>query len=368
MNALESYLEQLNQIRGHGVAETSYYGPLVTLLNAVGESLASPVICVTQLKDTGAGLPDMGLFTAAQLEREDDVAAPAPLPGTLPARGAVEVKGLVADIEATVHSEQVARYLHRYGQVLVTNLRQFALVGRDEHGQLALLEAYTLAASEADFWAMARHPRRAEREHGERLRDYLARALLMPAPLDNPRDVAWFLASYAREARVRMLRALDSDTFPELTAIREALEKTLGIHFQGRQGDYFFYATLVQTLFYGLFSAWVLWEPPPNRPDEGFDWRLAAYELRAPVISTIFERLLLPSYLRQFDLFDTLNRTGDLLNRIDRGAFFEHFQQEHAVQYFYEPFLEAYDPELRKELGVWYTSPDTWPSPPGGAT
>ena len=27
----------------------------------------------------------------------------------------------------------------------------------------------------------------------------------------------------------------------------------------------------------------------------------------------------------------------------------------HAVQYFYEPFLEEFDPELRKELGVWYT-------------
>lgn len=25
------------------------------------------------------------------------------------------------------------------------------------------------------------------------------------------------------------------------------------------------------------------------------------------------------------------------------------------VQYFYEPFLEAFDPELRKQLGIWYT-------------
>ena len=25
------------------------------------------------------------------------------------------------------------------------------------------------------------------------------------------------------------------------------------------------------------------------------------------------------------------------------------------MQYFYEPFLEAFDPELRKQLGVWYT-------------
>ena len=29
-----------------------------------------------------------------------------------------------------------------------------------------------------------------------------------------------------------------------------------------------------------------------------------------------------------------------------------------AVQYFYEPFLAAFDPELRKELGVWYTPPE----------
>ena len=28
------------------------------------------------------------------------------------------------------------------------------------------------------------------------------------------------------------------------------------------------------------------------------------------------------------------------------------------MQYFYEPFLEAFDPELRKDLGVWYTPPE----------
>ncbi len=31
------------------------------------------------------------------------------------------------------------------------------------------------------------------------------------------------------------------------------------------------------------------------------------------------------------------------------------FREGHAVQYFYEPFLQAFDPELDKELGVWYT-------------
>jgi predicted helicase len=29
-----------------------------------------------------------------------------------------------------------------------------------------------------------------------------------------------------------------------------------------------------------------------------------------------------------------------------------------AITYFYEPFLEAFDPKLREELGVWYTPPE----------
>ena len=58
-----------------------------------------------------------------------------------------------------------------------------------------------------------------------------------------------------------------------------------------------------------------------------------------------------------------LDWTGTVLNRVDRAAFFSAFEEHHAVQYFYEPFLEAYDPELRKQLGVWYTPPKscaTW--------
>ena len=35
--------------------------------------------------------------------------------------------------------------------------------------------------------------------------------------------------------------------------------------------------------------------------------------------------------------------------------FFARFHEGEAVPYFYEPFLEAFDPDLRKQLGVWYT-------------
>ena len=40
---------------------------------------------------------------------------------------------------------------------------------------------------------------------------------------------------------------------------------------------------------------------------------------------------------------------------MDQSAFFSRFNEGEAVPYFYEPFLEAFDPDLRKQLGVWYT-------------
>jgi hypothetical protein len=46
------------------------------------------------------------------------------------------------------------------------------------------------------------------------------------------------------------------------------------------------------------------------------------------------------------------------LNRVDRGAFHREFEHRNAIQYFYEPFLHAFDPQLRRELGVWYTPPE----------
>lgn len=46
------------------------------------------------------------------------------------------------------------------------------------------------------------------------------------------------------------------------------------------------------------------------------------------------------------------------LNRVVRAEFFSSFEEENAVLYFYEPFLAAFEPELRKRLGVWFTPPE----------
>ena len=50
-----------------------------------------------------------------------------------------------------------------------------------------------------------------------------------------------------------------------------------------------------------------------------------------------------------------LDWTAAALDRVNRETFFARFNEGEAVPYFYEPFLEAFDPALRKQLGVWYT-------------
>jgi hypothetical protein len=357
MHPLQTYLHELHDIRATGAAvkETSYYPPLANLLNAVGQTIKPRIRCVINLKNQGAGMPDGGLFAPDQLQRGADV----PLDGQPPARGAIECKGTKDDAWVTADTEQVSKYWNKYRQVLVTNYRDFVLVGQDDHGKPVTLETYRLAADEKAFWKAAAHPAAVAAAQGDRFLDYLRRVMLHAAPLADPKDVAWFLASYARDARARMA---DAD-LPALDTVRKALEEALGIAFEGtkkdpKQGERFFRSTLVQTLFYGIFSAWVLWQRTAQPAGRRFNWENASRYLHVPILRKLFRELSDPVQLGEWRLFEVLEWAAAVLNRVDRDAFFAKFRDAEAVQYFYEPFLEAFDPELRKQLGVWYTPPE----------
>jgi len=353
MNPLETYLKELRDIRATGAAlkETSYYPALSNLLNDVGKTLKPKVRCVINPANRGAGLPDAGLFTADQIQKND----PNPMQGQLPARGVLEVKGPAEDVRKIAYSEQVKRYSKRYGVVLVTNYCDFLLLGQDAQGNPLPMEAYTLATDEAAFWQAATHPQKTATEHGERFCEYLKRVMLFVAPLSTPQDLAWFLASYARDAKARVENHKDLSA---LAAVRKALEEALGMKFTGEKGEHFFRSTLVQTIFYGVFSAWVLWHRERPERSDAFEWRVSAFSLRVPFIRALYEQVATPKKLGDLGLVEVLDWTAGALNRVDRTTFFQKFQDKHAVQYFYEPFLEVFDPELRKELGVWFTPPE----------
>ena len=140
-------------------------------------------------------------------------------------------------------------------------------MGEDTDGHPATLETFRLAPTAEDFARRLETPRTFARAVGAGLGEYLCRALSHRAALTEPKDLAWLLASYARDGLSRVEAA--GDNAPQLTALRTALEEALGVQFKGDKGTRFFYSTLVQTLFYGVFSAWVLWarQVPSPRGD-----------------------------------------------------------------------------------------------------
>ena len=99
----------------------------------------------------------------------------------------------------------------------------------------------------------------------------------------------------------------------------------------------------------------MLWARQTPPPTGRFDWRIAVWHLRAPVLRALFQQLSDPGRLQPLGLVEVLDWTSAALDRVDRVAFFDRFSEGQAVPYFYEPFLEAFDPDLRKQLGVWYT-------------
>ena len=345
---VKDYFEDVRKIRasGGGTAETSYYPPLTNLLNAVGGALKPKVFCVNQLAQQGADHPDCGLYAASQVQNGS------PKNGQIPECGVVEVKPPEDDAWLTADSAQVSKYWNLYRLVLVTNTRDFVLLGEDAHGNPTKLETFRLADSGADFEVKVQHPQALTNKVGLGLVEYLSRALSHRATLVAPSDLAGLLASYARDGLARVEASGD---VASLTAVRAALEDALGVKFEGVKGAAFFRSTLVQTLFYGIFSAWVLWSRQTPVPAGPFDWRTSVWHLRAPVMRALFQQISDPGKLQSLGLVEVLDWTAAALDRVDREAFFAQFNEGEAVPYFYEPFLEAFDPALRKQLGVWYT-------------
>ncbi len=89
-----------------------------------------------------------------------------------------------------------------------------------------------------------------------------------------------------------------------------------------------------------------------------FRWHDTVWNLNVPVLQELFQQMAAPGQLQPLGLVEVLDWTAAALDRVERTAFFQQFSEGEAVPYFYEPFLEAFDPELRKQLGVWYTPPE----------
>lgn len=343
VSALETFIHALRSTSATDQAtpENSYLPHLKPLLEAALMGLTPRVAVITHPKKvSGAGLADSGLVEAGSGDLTSAVEAEAPTTSLV--FPAASPKGREAWSQAEKYSKQI-------GPTLLTNFLEFRLV-ISEGGKMQEVRCVTLGTWKEVFTGNASSLAQTfERDLYDLIRDWATRR----RPIEKPSDLASRLADYARLS----LKRLEAVPESGLENLKKTLNDALGLHFNAEQGEHFFRSTLIQTLYYGLFSAFVLWVRERNAPAE-FRWKDASDYLQLPVISAIFEEVSKVSNLKKLGIREPLEWAESALRRVDADAFFKAFEEAHAIQYFYEPFLEAFDPGLREQLGVWYTPPE----------
>jgi hypothetical protein len=166
---VEDYFAALRDIRrlGAGTPERSYYPALANFLDAIGADLKGQVLCLSDLGNTGAGHPDFGLYTKSQLQRGE------PRKGQMPERGVVEMKPVADDAWLTAQAKQVTRYFEAYRLAIVTNLRDFIIIGEGPDGRAEKRESFRLAKDAASFWELVSTPRKSAESVGRAFGEYL---------------------------------------------------------------------------------------------------------------------------------------------------------------------------------------------------
>lgn len=323
-SAVEEYLARCRTLATSGSAtdELSYYTDINTLLRRIGEQIDPKVTTIPEPTAINGAFPDVTIF------EESAKVAVAP----------VEVKPETVALHDLLSREQPKRYAKSFGggDVLISNLREIAWARLDEHDNLVELDRVVLTTTPLSA------PRLGP-DAGQRLHELLVAVCGRRTTISEPEAVACLLAYQARLISQRIRSVPDPRKL--LSSVASSMHDALGINVN----DNFFVPTIAQTLVYGLFSVWLESSDPI-----GFEWVGAQYGMKVRVIQSLYTAVVDPVFISECDLMPQLEATARVLNRVDREKFQADFNLR-AIEYFYEPFLTRFDPELRDRLGVWYT-------------
>lgn len=294
-----------------------------------------------------------------------------------------EVKRALTSLEemaaSTQQNDQIGRYLAQTGVVLLSNVRGFGLLtcvpGYERATSATVPPSKRALIKSVDLWS-AVSGTKVDAVAAAALLEIVDRSVTDYATVADPASLAKILARQARDAKEGIPEDL-KPVKPLLDDYRQALG--LSFNIDDEKGDRFFRSSLVQTAFYSLFAAWVLWDKADkqarsedeaqgrkSRPETSFNIDDARTHLPIRFLEALLHDLRHPTRLKALGLEVHLDRAVATLNRVNRPLFrarmtFPTIDEQTAaaaITYFYEPFLEAFDPQLRDELGVWYTPPE----------
>ena len=328
------YLKEIQKNLSTGQATEQTHRPaLEALLEAVGEN----VTAINEPRRVECGAPDYIITRAGT-----------PI-------GYVEAKDVGTNLDGAARSEQINRYRESLSNLILTDYLEFRWYVEGEHRETARLATVT-----DDGKVKAR--RGGIQAVSELLQKFFAQTV---PTVGTPKELAQRMAALAR-----MTRDLIEETFRReseegaLHAQLKAFRETLIPFLTPAQ----FADMYAQTITYGLFAARVRAPSPALPPKVGgdrggagvdFTREKAAWNLPKtnPFLRRLFNQIAGPGLDDRIAwLVDDL---AYLLARADMAEILRDFgrrtRQEDPVVHFYETFLGAYDPQMRKARGVYYT-------------
>lgn len=257
--------------------------------------------------------------------------------------GYIEAKDIGKDLHSKQYHEQFSRYRKALDNLIITDylwfqfFRHDALVHEIRLGEIQNGQIVPLPENFAYFTNL--------------IAEFCS---FSGQTITSASKLAELMAAKTRLLQNILEQALTADLHaPEQTALKDQLEafRQILIHDLAPRAFADLYA---QTLAYGLFAARL------HDPSLDTFTRLEAAELipkTNPFLRKLFQYILLEDIDPRIK--STVDNLAEVFRAADVHALLQHFahatQQTDPVIHFYETFLAAYDPKLRKSRGVWYT-------------
>ena len=319
---IKEYLNNLNNHFKRGIAtEHTFRGDLQQLL----ESIVPQIKATNEPRRIGCGAPDYVIT-------HKDI----PI-------GYIEAKDIDIDLKAKQYREQFDRYRNALDNLIITDYLTFDLYKKGEFVtsvQIGEVRNNDIVSLDNNFDKFTQLVQDFCRYEGQTIR--------------SAKRLAELMAAKARLLAMSLRNAIEQDEkekkTSELSAQLDAFRRVLLDTLTPNE----FADIYAQTIAYGMFAARL-----HDDTLESFSRMEAATLIphSNPFLRKMFQKIA------TFDL-DTriawiVDALADVFKHTDVSAILKNFgkstQQHDPIIHFYETFLAAYDPKLRKSRGVWYT-------------
>jgi hypothetical protein len=316
----KTYLYDLEHKLSTGDAtERTYYATLETLLGGVGEDLT----IINEPKRIQCGAPDF-IITRGQTPM-----------------GYVEAKDVGANLDPVERSDQVDRYLDSLNNFILTNYLEFRWFVEGEHRETAKLGTLTRDGH-------IRKRKGGVQDVSDLLQGFFAQQV---PTIGRPGELAERMAALARTVRGLIKETFEQEReqgplHGQLTVFRKMLIPDIT---PGRFADMY-----AQTITYGLFAARV-------HVSNGTEFKRQDAWTNLPRTNPFLRRFFNEVAGPDMDprIAWAVDDLANLLAHADMAEVLRDFgrrtRQEDPVVHFYETFLSAYDPDMRRTRGVFYT-------------